>query len=59
VVHVEELAPRLARTQQPQRPLSPEIRAALEARGIYSLFLHQAQALDAIMDGWKPKPPMC
>eukprot|EP00884_Botryococcus_braunii_P004307 jgi/Botrbrau1/13878/Bobra.0056s0110.1 len=51
VVHVEELAARRAQTQQPQRALSGGIRGALEARGIYSLFVHQAQAIDYIMEG--------
>src|SRR5690606_36106955 len=47
LVHVETLPERDAVHQDTERPLAPEIRAALDAAGIGRLYVHQAKAIDA------------
>ena len=51
ILHVEEIAPRDAVFKDPRTPLSPPVRDALAARGIKSLYSHQAGAVDHIMEG--------
>ena len=45
---------RRARFAEPKTPLLPAVRAALAARGVSHLFLHQALAVDAILAGAGP-----
>ncbi len=51
IAHCRELAARPARYAEPAAPLSPVLRALLNAIGIERLFAHQAQAVDAIRAG--------
>ncbi|MDO8427174.1 MAG: DEAD/DEAH box helicase, partial [Deltaproteobacteria bacterium] len=51
VVHHEEISPLLPVYGQTGRPLSPELRQALEGIGIGRLFAHQAKGIDLIRDG--------
>ncbi|WIA32171.1 hypothetical protein OEZ86_003020 [Tetradesmus obliquus] len=48
VVHVQRTPARLPRHLAPSLPLAPSTRAALAARGIQQLFVHQAAAVDAL-----------
>jgi ATP-dependent helicase YprA (DUF1998 family) len=48
VVHVQHTPARLARHLTPSLPLADSTRAALAARGIKQLFVHQAAAVDAL-----------
>ncbi|WIA12038.1 hypothetical protein OEZ85_012117 [Tetradesmus obliquus] len=48
VVHVQHTRARLPRHLAPSLPLAPSTRAALAARGIQQLFVHQAAAVDAL-----------
>jgi len=43
MVHFERMPARQAKFAQPARPLSAASRRALDARGVKSLFLHQAK----------------
>ena len=51
IVHMEDIAARRPRCATPRHPLSAEVQAALAARNVTQLFTHQAQAIDAVMDG--------
>eukprot|EP00775_Hariotina_reticulata_P012983 gene12983-13112_t len=48
VVHLQPQPARTARYSQPSTPLGPSTTAALAARGISQLFVHQAAAVDAL-----------
>ncbi len=47
-VHREVLPERPARYRQTAEPLHPEFAARLASRGIYELYAHQAEAIDAL-----------
>ncbi len=51
VVHIEHLPPRPPRYADPARPLPSSLREALRRKGIERLYLHQAQAVDAVRAG--------
>lgn len=51
VAHVEHLPPRQPQTAAPAEPLPSPLVAALSARGIATLYAHQAAALDAARSG--------
>ncbi len=51
IVHVETIEARDASLQETARPIAPEIRDALKAFGIKELYVHQAQAVDAVRRG--------
>lgn len=51
VAHCQQSPARRPGYADPARPLSAASRGALAARGVGRLFLHQAQALDAVMAG--------
>ncbi len=51
IVHVHHLPPRPTRYADPSRPLPDPLAQALERKGIRRLYLHQAQALDAVRAG--------
>jgi DEAD/DEAH box helicase domain-containing protein len=48
VVHVQPQPARAARYNTPSTALGPSTLAALAARGIHQLFVHQAAAVDAL-----------
>ena len=45
LVHVERVPARAARHAAPERPLAPELTAALGDLGVERLYLHQAEAV--------------
>ena len=47
MVHFERMPARQAKFAEPARPLSAASRRALDARGVKSLFLHQAKVCHA------------
>ena len=51
IVHVEALPERPPVHRSTERPLPPEIKAALAAFGIEELYVHQALAVDAVRRG--------
>ncbi|MED5041225.1 DEAD/DEAH box helicase, partial [Geobacillus stearothermophilus] len=51
VVHWHEIEPKEADTVPFPTELNPRLRAALEARGIASLYTHQASAYEAVRSG--------
>ena len=51
IVHVESIPPRPALAGRTREPLEPAIMASLERRGLWPLYSHQAEAVDAIRDG--------
>ncbi|MBI3944529.1 MAG: DEAD/DEAH box helicase [Armatimonadetes bacterium] len=51
IVHVREVPARPAAYAEPERPLSPPLRALLASRGIARLYTHQAEALDRAREG--------
>ncbi|MBI5468634.1 MAG: DEAD/DEAH box helicase [Deltaproteobacteria bacterium] len=51
VVHHERIPPRAAVVAEPVKPLSKEVREALERLGIKSLYDHQAAGIDMIRAG--------
>ena len=58
IVHEEQLPARASKFGEPAAPLSAPVRAALSARGVSRLFLHQAQALNAVLSGAPAPPPV-
>ena len=48
LTHIERIPARQARFAEPERPLTDSLRASLASDGIERLYLHQAQALDAL-----------
>lgn len=50
-VYRTELAARSARTRPLHDPLHPDVDARLRSRGIDALYVHQADAVDALRDG--------
>ncbi|MHC5033464.1 MAG: DEAD/DEAH box helicase [Planctomycetota bacterium] len=51
IVYVREVAAREAVYTEPEAPLSPAVRAALENRGIQRLYSHQAEAVNHVRNG--------
>ncbi len=51
LVHLERLPARGARVAEPAAPLPPVVRERLAARGVTSLWCHQAEALDLVRAG--------
>ena len=51
IVHREDIRPRDASHADLDHPLPPELQAALETRGLFPLFSHQAQAINAVHAG--------
>lgn len=51
MMHVEELGERAASYGQLRHDLHPALDASLRERGLLPLFRHQAQAIDAVLDG--------
>jgi hypothetical protein len=49
VVHTERMAARQARCASPAAPLAPAVAAALQLRGVRSIFIHQATAIDHLL----------
>eukprot|EP00891_Asterochloris_glomerata_P009914 jgi/Astpho2/9914/e_gw1.00152.3.1_t len=50
-VHFEHLPARAPRYAVPSHPLSPQVEAAIAAKGVSRLFTHQAAAVDSVMSG--------
>ncbi len=51
IVHVERLPARPAAFAEPEKPLPPELAAALAGAGITNLYQHQAEAVNAVRRG--------
>ena len=51
IVHLEDIPERQARTAEPARPLHGHLERHLREQGLYPLYSHQAQAVDALRDG--------
>ena len=51
ITHIQALPAQRPVYQEPETPLSPLLKKALEARGIKRLYSHQAEALDALRKG--------
>ena len=51
IVHVERIPPRQASTGALRSPPHPTLQGCLEAKGLWPLYSHQAEALDALKDG--------
>ena len=48
LVHVEQIPPKEAYNRDPDSPLHPSLRSSLEAKGLWPLWSHQAQAINAL-----------
>ncbi len=51
IVHVEHVAARAARYAKLKRPLTAQLRQAVSQAGADRLYVHQAQAINAVRDG--------
>ena len=51
IVHTEHIPPRQAATGVTRVPIHPSLQATIERQGLWPLYAHQAQALDALQDG--------
>ena len=51
IVHVEKIPPREASGGDCQVPLHPDLQASIEGRGLWPLYSHQAEAINALKDG--------
>ena len=51
IVHVEDIPSQIGPTAEPHVPLHPTLQNALAKNGLWPLYTHQAEALDALRDG--------
>ncbi|MFH1311794.1 MAG: DEAD/DEAH box helicase [Candidatus Eisenbacteria bacterium] len=51
IAHINQIPPKDAVYQDPQTPISPVVRSALDVMGISSFYSHQAKAIDLISGG--------
>ncbi|MEK7847940.1 MAG: DEAD/DEAH box helicase, partial [Chloroflexota bacterium] len=51
IAHIEPIPPREARFGDLERPLPPQVEAKIRAKGLFPLYSHQTQALNALRRG--------
>ena len=51
IVYVRQIPPRQAIQGQLESPIHPDLRGCLESRGLWPLYIHQTEAIDALAGG--------